>query len=126
MSIFALMLRQHLKGGGVGLLLAALILAVTASTTLRFAADTVQDAVTQQAGQLLAADVVVSAPDPLPDVWQSRAQQAQMRHTEVVSFASMAQANEQFALVNVKAVDTGYPLPRRVCLVACRNKARYG
>lgn len=110
MSIFALMLRQHLKGGGVGLLLAALILAVTASTTLRFAADTVQDAVTQQAGQLLAADVVVSAPDPLPDVWQSRAQQAQMRHTEVVSFASMAQANEQFALVNVKAVETGYPL----------------
>jgi len=110
MNFFRLIFRQTWQSGGLGLLLAALILAVTATTTLRFAADSVRDAIAQQAGQLLAADLVLSSDDPLDVVWQQRAADAGLRQSSVVLFSSMLQANDEFALVNVKAVEQGFPL----------------
>ena len=110
MNLFWLIFRQTWQSGGLGLLLAALILAVTATTTLRFAADSVSDAIAQQAGQLLAADLVLSSDDPLDTVWQQRARDADLRQSELVLFSSMVQANDQFSLVNVKAVNAGFPL----------------
>lgn len=110
MNLFRLIFRQTWQSGGLGLLLAALILAVTATTTLRFAADSVRDAIAQQAGQLLAADLVLSSDDPLDTVWQQRARDADLRQSELVLFSSMLQANDEFALVNVKAVNAGFPL----------------
>ncbi|MFA9204304.1 MAG: hypothetical protein ACEQSD_09930, partial [Flavobacteriales bacterium] len=92
MNLFWLIFRQTWQSGGLGLLLAALILAVTATTTLRFAADSVSDAITQQAGQLLAADLVLSSDDPLDTVWQQRARDADLRQSELVLFSSMVQA----------------------------------
>ena len=107
-SLFGLLWRQSVGAGGLGVLLAALILAVTATTTLQFATQTVRDAIGQQAGQLLAADMVLSSSDPIRPVWADRAQGLQQ--TSVILFSSMAQGNGQFALVNVKAVTEGYPL----------------
>ncbi|MEC7120560.1 MAG: ABC transporter permease, partial [Pseudomonadota bacterium] len=97
MSIFGLVFRQTRQSGGLGLLLAALILAVTATTTLQFAADTVRDAIAQQAGQLLAADLVLSSPDPIAAEWSDRAAEQGLRQSEVVLFSSMIQANDEFA-----------------------------
>ena len=110
MNLFWLIFRQTWQSGGLGLLLAALILAVTATTTLRFAADSVSDAIAQQAGQLLAADLVLSSDDPLDTVWQQRATDQGLRQSELVLFSSMLQANDEFSLVNVKAVNAGFPL----------------
>lgn len=114
MSVYRLILRQSMGAGGVWLLLLALVLAVTATTSVRFAADSVRDAVQQQSGQLLAADVALTAPEPIRPVWQSRIQG--LRQTSVTLFSSMAQANQQFILVNVKAVGAGYPLRGQLTL----------
>jgi len=110
MNLFRLIFRQTWQSGGLGLLLAALILAVTATTTLRFAADSVRDAIAQQAGQLLAADLVLTSDDPLDPIWQQRATDAGLRQSSVVLFSSMLQAKDEFSLVNVKAVNQGFPL----------------
>lgn len=108
MSLWRLIWRESLGAGGMGLLLAALVLAVTATTTLQFTTALLRDAVGQQSGQLLGADVVVSSSEPLRPVWQTRTRG--LTQTSVLVFASMAQANGQFVLVNVKAVQAGYPL----------------
>ncbi len=110
MGLFILMLRQSRAGSGVWMLLAALILAGTATTALRFTGETLTVAIDQQAGQLLAGDLVLSANQPLDKVWQQRADQYQLRTNSSLVFSSMAQAGEQFVLVNVKAVEQGFPL----------------
>ncbi len=110
MGLFILMLRQSRAGRGVWTLLAALILAVTATTALRFTSETLTVAIDQQAGQLLAGDLVLSSSEPLNNIWQQRASDYQLRHNQSVLFSSMAQADDQFVLVNVKAVEQGFPL----------------
>lgn len=110
MGLFILMLRQSMVGRGVWMLFAALVLAVTATTALRFTSDTLSIAINQQAGQLLAGDLVLSSNQPLDAVWQQRAQDSQLRTNASTVFSSMAQTGEQFVLVNVKAVNPGFPL----------------
>ncbi|RYY79162.1 MAG: FtsX-like permease family protein [Moraxellaceae bacterium] len=110
MGLFILMLRQSMAGRGVGMLFAALLLAVTATTALRFTSDSLSIAINQQAGQLLAGDLVLSSNQPLDKVWQQRAQTDQLRTNASMVFSSMAQSGEQFVLVNVKAVTQGFPL----------------
>jgi putative ABC transport system permease protein len=108
MNLFAILWRQSLGSRTLGVLFAALVLAVTATTMLQFAKYTLLTSITQQAGQLLAADVAVSSSAPINPVWRERGKQ--LRQTEVLSFSSMAQVGEQFELVSVKAVEPAYPL----------------
>lgn len=110
MGLFILMLRQSMAGRGVWMLFAALLLAVTATTALRFTSDSLRIAIDQQAGQLLAGDLVLNSNQPLDAVWQQRAQTDQLRTNASMVFSSMAQSGEQFVLVNVKAVSQGFPL----------------
>ena len=110
MSLFNLMFRQSWQAKGIWLLLAALVLAVTATTSLRFATQTISTAIDQQAGQLLAGDLVITSSQPIEQRWYQAAGQAGMRHSNATVFGSMAQAGEQFVLVNVKAVEPGFPL----------------
>lgn len=110
MSLFSLMLRQSLAGRGIFLLLAALVLAVTATTSLRFASETIETAIDQQAGQMLAGDLVVTSSNPIEQKWHDRAAQSQLRQSNAIVFGSMAQAGDQFVLVNVKAIEQGFPL----------------
>lgn len=116
MGLFILMLRQSRAGRGIWTLLAALILAVTATTALRFTGETLTVAIDQQAGQLLAGDLVLSSSEPLDKVWQQRASDYQLRQNQSLLFSSMAQAGEQFVLVNVKAVEQGFPLRGEISL----------
>lgn len=110
MSLFNLMFRQSWQAKGIWLLLAALILAVTATTSLRFATETISTAIDQQAGQLLAGDLVITSGKPLAQRWYQASQQAGLRSNNATVFGSMAQAGEQFVLVNVKAIESGFPL----------------
>jgi putative ABC transport system permease protein len=110
MGLFILMLRQSMAGRGVWMLFAALVLAVTATTALRFTSDTLTTAINQQAGQLLAGDLVLTSNQPLDSMWQQHAQDYQLQTSSSTVFSSMAQAGEQFVLVNVKAVNPGFPL----------------
>ncbi len=110
MSLFNLMFRQSWQAKGIWLLLAALILAVTATTSLRFATETISTAIDQQAGQLLAGDLVITSSKPLKQRWYDTTGQAGLRSNNATVFGSMAQAADQFVLVNVKAIESGFPL----------------
>lgn len=114
MGLFILMLRQSAQGRGIWMLLLALMLAVMATTALRFTSETLTVAIDQQAGQMLAADLALTDNQPIAPQWQQRAKQLQLRTSQVLLFSSMAQsqtsAGDQFVLVNVKAIEAGFPL----------------
>lgn len=103
--------------GGLWLLLATLTLAVTATTVLSQTIGQIQVAARQQAGQLLGGDLLVSSSRPLPAAPAQWASALGLRQSGLMVFASMLQAGDparpeamRFQLVNVKAVQSGYPL----------------
>lgn len=104
------LLRRDWRAGKLTLLLAALTLAVAATTTLRFFSSSLEQAMHQQAAQLLGADLVVGSTRGIRPVWVKEAQRLQLRQTQTLEFGSMAQRGEQFQLVSVKAISAGYPL----------------
>lgn len=123
MGLLILMLRQSRVGRGVWMLFAALVLAVTATSALRFTGDTLAIAINQQTGQLLAGDLVVTSNQPLPPVWQQRANEFQLRTNAATVFGSMAQQGEQFVLVNVKAISDGFPLRGELSIQPAFNRS---
>lgn len=110
LRLFSSLFRQSLYSGGMSLFIIALVLAISATTALKFSNQQLHHAIEQQAGELLASDMVLSSTQPLDEQWKNLAQQQQLQTSEVVIFNSMASANEQFAMVNVKAVQENFPL----------------
>lgn len=103
-----------LRDPGLRLLLAAVLVAVAALTSVGFFADRVQRALELQGAALLGADLVVEqgeAPDP---AWISHADSLGLQTARTVSFPSVIVANDQPVLVQVKAVDAAYPLRGRL------------
>lgn len=101
---------RELRAGEFTLLIAALILAVTATTTLSFFTHTLAQAINQQAARLLAADVVVVSSRPLRADWSQLAQQHNLQTSQTIEFATVAQQGDNFQLSSIKAVADNYPL----------------
>lgn len=113
MNLFALfrpLLQQSFKTTGIYLLMIALTLAISATTALKFSNVQIQNAVALQAAEMLAADLVLSDNDPISDEWQQQATERQLKQSEVTMFSSMAHTDQQFVMVNVKAIDAQFPL----------------
>lgn len=113
MNLFALfrpLLQQSFKTTGIYLLMIALTLAISATTALKFSNVQIQNAVALQAAEMLAADLVLSDNDPISDEWQQQATERQLKQSKVTMFSSMAHTDQQFVMVNVKAVDAQFPL----------------
>lgn len=104
------LLLQSFRTGGLYLLIIALSLAISATTALKFSNDQVKNAVSLQAAQMLAADLVLSNNEPLDTKWQKKAEQLGLRQTHVTIFSSMAHTQDQFVMVNVKAIEPAFPL----------------
>lgn len=109
-NLFSSLFRQSLHSGGIYLLIIALSLAISATTALKFSNQQIQYAIEQQAGELLAADLVLSSSQPLAQDWQQRAHQAQLKTSQNILFSSMAHQGDHFVMVNVKAIDDQFPL----------------
>ena len=109
-SIVKPLLLQSLRSGGLYLLVIALSLAISATTALKFSNNQVQNAVALQAAEMLGADVVLSDSTPIQPQWLQQAQQLKLKSTAVTVFGSMAHTQDQFVMVNVKAVDAHFPL----------------
>lgn len=88
----------------------ALSLAISATTALKFSNNQVKQAVNLQAAQMLAADLVLSDQDPLSNQWSQRATQDGLKQSRVTLFSSMARTEQNFVMVNVKAIDSAFPL----------------
>ena len=101
---------REIRSGEVLVLLAAVALAVGALTAVGFLTDRIGKAVARQANEVLAADLRLRSPDPIPDEWRQRAQDAGLRTAETYTFPSVVFHGEGSALTTIKAVNETYPL----------------
>ena len=109
-ALFRPLLKQSFSTSGIYLLIIALVLAISATTALKFSNDQIQHAVALQAAEMLAADLVLTDSQPLDDQWRQQAKTQQLQQSEVTFFSTMAHTDAQFVMVNVKAVDNAFPL----------------
>ncbi|EOR09210.1 ABC transporter permease [Acinetobacter genomosp. 15BJ] len=109
-SVLKPLLLQSFRTGGLYLLIIALSLAISATTALKFSNTQVQNAVALQAAEMLGGDLVLSDKDPIQPNWLQQADELKLKHAPVTVFSSMAHTQDQFVMVNVKAVDGNFPL----------------
>jgi len=104
------LLTQSFRSSGIYLLIIALVLAISATTAVKFSNQQVQQAVALQAAEMLAADLVLSDTAPLEQKWFQQARQLGLAQSKVTVFSSMVHTDDQFVMVNVKAIDQAFPL----------------
>ncbi|TCB77677.1 ABC transporter permease [Acinetobacter sp. ANC 4173] len=109
-ALFRPLLQQSLKSSGMYLLIIALVLAISVTTALKFSNEQIQNAVTLQAAELMAADLVLSDQSEIEQRWKDQATALHLKQSQVTVFNSMAHTESQFVMVNVKAVDAHFPL----------------
>jgi putative ABC transport system permease protein len=102
------------RGGDLRLLGLALLLAVASVTSVGFFTDRVDRALRQQGNELLAADLVLQSGDPLPEEIEREARRRGLALSRSLTFPSVVLAHGNPQLVQVKAVDTAYPLRGRL------------
>lgn len=109
-SLAGRLLARDWRSGEVLVLLAALVVAVSAMSAVTFFTDRVRQAVGQQAGEALAADLRVDSSSPLPPSYAELADRDDVSTAEVVSFRSVVLAGDSSSLADVRGVTGGYPL----------------
>lgn len=112
------LLRRDLRAGEIRVLLASLILAVTAVTSVDAITDRAGRALDLQANALLGGDAVLRSDRPPAAELRVEAERLGLRHTEVRQFPSMLRVGEQLKLADLRAVDGGYPLRGEIVLAA--------
>ena len=106
---------RDLRSGELRVLALALIVAVASVTAVGFFTDRIGRAVEQQAGDVLAADLVASSGLPLPAGLSEAAASFELDVATHVRFPSVIiDADGESQLVAVKAVSDGYPLRGRL------------
>ena len=121
MTLLRLSLRQYRRGwksGEYTVMAAALALALAAVSAVGFFTARVQTAVTEQAGESLAADILLQSGEPLPPELARTAAAAGATTARVMDFPTVLLAGDATQLVDVHAVTAGYPLRGRVQLSA--------
>ena len=115
------------RAGELRFLLVALIVAVAALSSVGFFIDRMRAGLNRDAHQLLGADLLVNADDPIQKNWREEARRRGLLVAETVAFQSMAQAGEGEAssaqLAAVKAVEPGYPLRGQLAITANPDEA---
>lgn len=115
-------LRRQWFAGELRLLLLALAVAVGSITAVGFFTDRIQGLMHRQAGQLLAADLVVSGSRAVPSSWREQARELGLQTAITATFPSVVSAGDQLHLAQIKAVSAGYPLRGKLRL----RKQLYG
>jgi putative ABC transport system permease protein len=114
------MTRRDWRAGELRFLLIALIVAVAALSSVGFFVDRMRGGLTRDAAQLLGADLVLSADQPVPADWRAQAAAQGLKTADTAVFSSMAIAGEgdsaRSLLSAIKAVSPAYPLRGQVKL----------
>jgi len=103
-------LRRDLASGDVRILLAALVLAVMAVSSVGFVTDRAERALALEANRLLGGDAVLRADSPITGALRDAASAPGLRQTETLNFPSMIRAGESLRLGELKALGEGFPL----------------
>ncbi len=108
------LLGREWRSGELGVLLLALTVAVAALTGVGFLVNRVGQAVDAQATEVLAADLRVESPRPLPGRYREEARRRGLLSSQSTSILSMVFLGDANQLSNVRAVADGYPLRGKV------------
>ncbi|MEO8170743.1 MAG: FtsX-like permease family protein [Oxalobacteraceae bacterium] len=102
------------RAGELRFLLIALVVAVAALSSVGFFVDRMRTGLERDALQLIGADLLVRADQPIDPDWRAEAQRRGLSLADTVTFPSMAMAgsgeDSQSRLAALKAVSAGYPL----------------
>ncbi|TXS95901.1 FtsX-like permease family protein [Parahaliea maris] len=105
------MLARDWRGGELGILIAALVLAVAVVTGISAFTTRLQVALEQESHRFLAADLVLRGGRELPARWRAQAEESGLAFASTLSFPSMVFAgDEDMILASIKAVSEAYPL----------------
>lgn len=111
-------LRREWRSGELAVLLGALVVAVAAMTAVGFFTDRVAGAVSMQAAEVLAADLVLSSGREIAPQVYTRAREAGLQTATKLSFPSVVLAGDASALADIEAVTRDYPLRGRLRVAA--------
>jgi len=98
------------RGGQLGLVFSALVMAVVVVTSVALLADRVERALVKESSHFLAADAQVRSSREMPTEWQAEAQRRGLETATVALFASMVYSGDYNHLASVKVVEPNYPL----------------
>lgn len=98
------------RGGELGVLFAALTVAVAIVTAIALFADRLQSGVVQQSKHFLAADNVLRSPRPVEPQWLQMAKEMKLATATTLHFQSMVYAGDSAQLASILAADDNYPL----------------
>ena len=105
------MLARDWRGGELGVLVMALVLAVGTVSGISAFTTRLQSALEQESHRFLAADMVVRASRDISAQWVEEAQRRGLQHAKTLTFPSMVYAGEEnMYLGSIKAVSAAYPL----------------
>ena len=115
-------LRRDLASGDVRILLAALVLAVMAVSSVGFVTDRAERALALEANRLLGGDAVLRADGPITGALRDAASAPGLKQTETLNFPSMIRAGESLRLGELKALGEGFPLRGRYRIDELRER----
>ncbi len=105
------MLARDWRGGELGVLVMALVLAVGLVTGISAFTARLQHALERESHRFLAADLVVRSGGAMPAAWLEEAGRRGLEQASTLSFPTMVfGAGDAMHLASVKAVSAGYPL----------------
>ena len=104
------LLARDWRSGEQRILVAALVVAVAASTAIGFFTDRLGRGMENQSADFLGADLALVSPRPVAAEWLREARSAGLAVIETVEFASMVVGGDELLLASVKAVQDGFPL----------------
>jgi putative ABC transport system permease protein len=105
---------RDLKSGELSVLLLALSVAVLSLTAVGFFTSRVSQGVRAQAAEVLAADLRLESPDPMPSQYFSEAQKRGLKSAEILEFPTAIFNGDLSQLAALNAVTAGYPLRGRM------------
>lgn len=102
--------KHEAKRGELSIILFAIILSVASVLSLSLFSERLQGALTDRSAEFIAADRQLSARTPIDPEWVMSAQTFNLATAQQTSTRSMAFANDELALVDLRAVSGDYPL----------------
>lgn len=104
------LLTRQARSGALVMLFAGLVVATAALGAVSLFTDRVGRALERQAGEVLAADLVVTGRERLPDEYLEKAAELGLETAEIALLSTVLFVGEESHLVDLKAVTDAYPL----------------
>lgn len=105
---------RDLKSGELSVLLLALCVAVLSLTAVGFFTNRIAQGVRAQAAEVLAADLRLESPHPIPEKYLAESRKLKLASAELLTFPTAIFNGDVSQLAALNAVTPGYPLRGRI------------